>query len=196
VRGFIASRAISGLGETWQRHFRWYPGDWIWPVVFGLLIAAAGATVAILTTRDGGNGSQTIIATGPTETTDTSTVPPPTETVTTETVTTETTPTETTPTETTAAGPIMWPPGKTGFTVLLASIVQTDGLPVARRTAQTAIDAGLADVGILNSSNYSNLNPGYYVVFSGVYDTLAEAQGNLSAAKSTFPQAYTRKIEP
>jgi hypothetical protein len=71
VRGVIPS-----LGQTWQRHFRWYPGDWIWPVVLGLVIAAAGATVAILTTRDDESGSKTIIATGGTETGGTSTVPP------------------------------------------------------------------------------------------------------------------------
>jgi hypothetical protein len=168
-------------------------------VVLGLVIAAAGATVAILTTRDGDSGSKTIIATGGTETGGT-TAPPETtgatETTGTETATTETTETETTPTETIPAGPIEWPPGKTGFTIVLASIVQKDGLPTARKTVQKALDAGLGDVGILNSSNYSSLNPGYYVVFAGVHDTIAEAQSNLATAKSTFPQAYTRKIVP
>jgi hypothetical protein len=197
VRGFVASRIVPGLGQSWQRHFRWYPGDWIWPVVFGLLIAGAGATVAILTTRDDGTASRTIIATGPTETGETSTGPPATTATTpTETATTETTATDTTPTETTPAGPIKWPPGKTGFTVVLASIVETDRLAVARAAAQKALDAGLSDVGILKSSNYSSLNPGYYVVFAGVHDTVAEAQSTLSTAKSTFPQAYTRKISP
>jgi hypothetical protein len=194
VRGVIPS-----LGQTWQRHFRWYPGDWIWPVVLGLVIAAAGATVAILTTRDGDSGSKTIIATGGTETSGT-TAPPDTtgatDTTGTGTAPTETTETETTPTETTPAGPIKWPPGKTGFTIVLASIVQTSGLPTAQKTVQQALGAGLSDVGILNSSNYSSLTPGYYVVFSGVHDTIAEAQSNLATAKSTFPQAYTRKIVP
>ena len=197
ARGLVGSRIIPGLGQTWQRHFRWYPGDWIWPVVLGLVIAAAGATVAILTTRDDEGSSQTIIATGGTETGETSaTVPGTTGTTETETATTETTETETTPTETTPTGPIKWPPGKTGFTIVLASIVQKDGLPTARRTVQRVIDAGLSDVGILNSSNYSSLNPGYYVVFAGVHDTIADAQSNLATAKSTFPQAYTRKIVP
>jgi cell division septation protein DedD len=200
VRGFVAGRFIPNLGRAWRRHFRWYPGDWIWPIVFGLIIAAAGATVAILTTRNDDNGGRTIIATGPTETvTGTETAPTetaPTETAPTETAPTETTPTETTPTEPTPTGPIKWPPGQSGFTIILASIVQSDGLPAARKTAQKGIDAGLKEVGILNSSNYSSLNPGYYVVFSGVYGTIAEAQSDLAAAKSSFPQAYTRKIVP
>ena len=197
VRGFVAARIVPTLGRTWQRHFRWYPGDWIWPVVFGLLIAAAGATLAILTTRDDASGSTTIIGTSPTDTSETATVrPPPTETVPTETAPTDTTATETVPTETTPAGPIRWPPGKTGFTIVLASIVQSAGLPAARQTAQRAIDAGLTDVGILNSSNYSSLTPGFYVVFSGVHDTIGDAQSDLSTARSTFPQAYTRKISP
>jgi hypothetical protein len=195
-RGFLTSRIVPGLGQTWQRHFRWYPGDWIWPVALGLVIAAAGATVAILTTRDDGGGSKTIIATGGTETAGTTTLPPPTETTPTETVATETTPTETTPTETTPAGPVNWPPGKTGYTVVLASIVRSDGLPTARRTVRQALAAGLSDVGIIDSSNYSSLNPGYYVVFAGIFDTIAEAQSGLATAKSTFPQAYTRKIAP
>ena len=195
ARGLVGARIIPGLGQTWQRHFRWYPGDWIWPVVLGLVIAAAGATVAILTTRDDGGASRTIIATGGTG--DTTAIPPETTgTTETETVTTETTATETTPTETTPAGPTKWPPGKTGFTIVLASIAQQDGLPTARRNAQKALDAGLSDVGILNSSNYSSLTPGYYVVFAGVHDTIADAQSNLATAKSTFPQDYTRKIVP
>jgi cell division septation protein DedD len=200
VRGFVAARALPALGRTWRRYVRWYPGDWIWPVVFGLAVAAIGATVAILTTRDHSSASNTIVATGPT-----GTGPPP---------TTATTPTGTAPTGTTATGtapppppppptppppppgPVNWPPGNTGFTVVLASVVQSDGLPAARRLATRAIGAGLTDVGVLNSSNYSSLNPGYYVVFSGIFDTIAEAEANLSTAKSTFPQAYTRKITP
>ena len=80
--------------------------------------------------------------------------------------------------------------------MVLASIAQSDGIAAARKTAEKALGAGLSDVGILNSSNFSSLNGGYYVVFSGVYDSLAEAESNLSTAKPTFPQAYTRKISP
>jgi hypothetical protein len=91
---------------------------------------------------------------------------------------------------------VTWPPGKTGYTIVLASVVQSDGLQAARRVAKKALDAGLTDVGVLNSSNYSGLTPGYYVVFSGIYDSVAAAEANLSTAKATYPQAYPRKIQP
>ena len=212
VRGFVASQFVPALGRTWRRHMRWYPGDWIWPVVFGLVVAAIGATVAILSTRDQHRASKTIVATtatGP-ATTATATVPPTTgtgSTATAPTGTTETTPattgetttettTETTPTETTPTGPTKWPPGKTGFTIVLASVAHSDGLAGARKVAKRAIDAGLTNVGVLNSDNYSSLQPGYYVVFSGVFDTLAEARSSLSTAQGTFPQAYPRKVAP
>jgi hypothetical protein len=49
-------------------------------------------------------------------------------------------------------------------------------------------------VGVLNSSDYSSLHPGYWVVFSGIYDTLDEARSALDTARATYPQAYTRQI--
>jgi hypothetical protein len=210
------------MGQLWRRHLRWYPGDWIWPVVFGFVVAAIAGTVAILTTTTWAddNGSRTIVATTETAPTGTATVPPtgtetaptgtsPTETTATETTATETTATETTATETTATtppppppppppptGPIKWPAGKTGYTVLLQSVAHSDGLPSARSIAKKALDAGLTDVGILNTDNFSNLTHGYYAVFSGVFDTLGEAKSNLGTAQGTFPDAYTRKIAP
>ncbi len=209
VRGFVAANVIPALAGTWRRHARWYPGDWIWPVVFGLVVAIAGATVAILVTTSDKEkrGGGTIIATTDTGSTGTSSTPTgttSTETVTTGTTSTETTPTETTPTTTEPpsppppppAAPIKWPAGKSGYTVILASVAHSDGLASARKLATKALDAGLTDVGVLDSSNFSSLTPGYYVVFSGVFDTLAQAEGNLSTAKSTFAQAYTRKIVP
>jgi hypothetical protein len=207
------------MGRVWRRHLRWYPGDWIWPVVFGLLVAAIAGTVAILSTTTWSNdkGSGTIVATTATTPTGTATVPPtgtetsptgtsPTETTATETTGTETTATETETTATTPppppppppppAGPIKWPAGKTGYTVQLASVAHSDGLPSARKIVQKAIGASLADVGVLNSDNFSTLRSGYYVVFSGVYDTAAEAEGNVATAAATFPGALARKIAP
>ncbi|MFN2468675.1 MAG: hypothetical protein ABR521_11165, partial [Gaiellaceae bacterium] len=94
------------------------------------------------------------------------------------------------------AGPIKWPAGQAGFTVILVSVAHTDGLPSARVAARRALAAGLTDVGILNSSNYSSLRAGYYVVFAGVYDSLDEAESALGTARSTFSTAYTRRIVP
>jgi cytoskeletal protein RodZ len=205
----VASQFVPALGRTWRRHIRWYPGDWIWPVLFGLIVAVLAGTVAILVANNNDKGSQkTIVATTATTTaTATTATQPATETTapattappeTTSTAATETTPTTTatTPTQTTPTGPITWPAGKSGWTIVLASVAKSAGLSTARSDARKAIGAGLKDVGILNSDNYSSLKGGYYVVFSGVYDTNGEAESNLSTAKATFSGAYAREITP
>jgi hypothetical protein len=68
-----------------------------------------------------------------------------------------------------------------------------------RRTAQTRADRaardGLPDVGVLVSSRYSTLHPGYFVIFSGVYDSRADAESTLRAATAAgFSAAYVRQI--
>jgi hypothetical protein len=57
-----------------------------------------------------------------------------------------------------------------------------------------AIAAGLTDVGVLNSSEFSSLHPGYFVVFSGIYNSESEARGGLDAATGNYPEAYARQI--
>jgi hypothetical protein len=49
-------------------------------------------------------------------------------------------------------------------------------------------------VGILVSGKFSSLHPGYFVVFSGVYDTLDDAQTAATRALGRFPNAYAREI--
>jgi hypothetical protein len=85
---------------------------------------------------------------------------------------------------------IRWP-GTNGYTVVLAS--ETTRAAAAVK-AQTALDQGLPKVGLLVSAGYSSLHPGYYVVFSGVYATLAEAQAAASTAAKRYPSAYARQI--
>ena len=60
--------------------------------------------------------------------------------------------------------------------------------------AQQAQDANLTDVGILDSSNYSSLNGGYQVVFTGVYTSKSDAQDALDGVRSDFSDAYVRQI--
>ena len=57
-----------------------------------------------------------------------------------------------------------------------------------------ALKAGLPQVGVLVSKKYASLHPGYYVVFSGVYDNFADAQTAATAASGKFPSAYARQI--
>jgi cell division septation protein DedD len=192
---------VAVLAHHWRRRLPWYPGDWIWPVLLGLVIAALAAAGAILATRDDdGSPSSTKVATGPatvpgetvpSETTPTGTgaePPPPTGTE------TEPVEPEPPPPPTGPGGLVEWPPGQTGYTIVLASLPASAGRAAAIRAGQKAAQAGLSDVGALNSSDYSSLHPGYWVVFTGIYDTLDEAKSALDTARGTYPQAYTRQI--
>ena len=191
---------------------------WLWIALVALLLVAlaAGAIVALAATDDdeptsaAGSSEDTVPVLPPT--TGPITVQPPTgeSTITippfptTSTGFTTTFPTTqpttfTTSTSTTTtggSGTIMsWPSGTDGFTVVLKSTPVGEGRGPAESAAQQALNAGLPEVGILSSSNYSTLNPGYYVTFTGVYDTQNEAENALPRARSSgFPTAYVREV--
>jgi len=189
---------IPVLATAWRRRFRRYPGDWLWPVLGLLIIAALAAAVGILATQDNGSGTKTraetqasvplSTGTGVTSTTVTETAPEPTASV----------PTTTAPEQPPPPPPsntlIEWPAGKNGWTIVLSSIPQSSGRPAAVDVAQNALSAGLTDVGILDSSQFSSLHTGYYVVFTGTYDTENEARAALDTAQGAYPQSYVRQI--
>lgn len=185
---------------------------WLWIALLALLLVAlaAGAIVALAATDDDQEG-------GPASSATESTVPvlPPTGTITVEpppTLSTISIPTSgtstviptTTPTfsttsttqSTTTTGTIQfWPAGTDGFTVVLKSTPVSEGRGPAESSAQQALNAGLPEVGILDSSNFTTLNPGYYVTFTGVYDSQNEAENALPRARSSgFPTAYVREV--
>lgn len=179
----------------WWRRQPWYPGDWVWPVLLFLVLAGLGALIAVLATRS--SNEETIVATPPPVTTSATPVPTTTPPATTSATTT---PSATAPTTTAAAAPpstttlISWP-DRSGYTVVLQSIPTPSGRTQALQIARRALSAGLRQVGVLDSSNYSSLHPGYYVVFSGVYDTVGEAQNALAGAKTAgFTLAYARPV--
>jgi SPOR domain len=194
----VTGGVVETLAGAWRRRLPYYPGDWIWPVLVAFLIAAIAAAVAIVATRSSG-GERTIVATttqgavagsvttvGPTgpETSSTPTVP--------------TSPAPPPPPPPPAPTAVQaWPAGKSGFTVVLSSVPTSSGRADADRLAKAALKAGLTNVGVLDSSGYSSLHPGYYVVFSGIFDSLAQAQDALASAHSSgYPSAYARPITP
>lgn len=193
-----ASGVLGRLGVALQQRFGWYPGDWIWRVLLGLVIAIAGATAAIVL-ADAGAENKTIVATeggSP----HSPTTAPETATVTLPGVSTgpPVTPTEPPPPTTTAPAPgslSSWPAGRSGYTVVLESLPASSGRSLAFERARSASRAGLPRVGVIDSSRYSSLHPGYYVVFSGVYSTLGQAQAaQATAAAKGFRLAYARQI--
>jgi hypothetical protein len=92
---------------------------------------------------------------------------------------------------------IEWPRARSAWTLVLASLPTSSGRKAAVAKARKALDADLSQVGVLDSARYSSLHPGYYVVFSGVYDSLGDAQDAVSeAADSGYENAYARRITP
>jgi hypothetical protein len=191
------------LAGAWQQRFSWYPGDWIWPVLLFLLIAVAGATAAIVL-ADAGSGSSTLVATESGVPHAPTTALPP-ATVALPSVPNGTpggapaTPTAPPPATTTAPRPgalTAWPAGQSGYTVVLESVpASTAGRALALGRARAASRAGLPQVGVLDSSRYSSLHPGYAVVFSGIYDSRGRAdQAQAAANAKGFSAAYVRQI--
>lgn len=91
--------------------------------------------------------------------------------------------------DSTASG---WP-GGTGYTVFLASMRRLAG---ARLKQQQALDAGL-QAGILRTSDFTSLTPGYWGVFSGTYSTRNAAAARVAAARAAgFSDAYVRFVAP
>jgi hypothetical protein len=191
---------VPTLAEGWRRRVGWYPGDWIWPSLLALVVAVLAASAAILWTREAESAArETLVGdTSPLPTTVatvTETTGAPTPTVPTQ--TTETTGTTTTRRPPTRRSLIEWPRGRSGWTLVLASLPASGGRDAATARARDALQAGLPQVGVIDSERFASLHPGYYVVFSGVYDSLSEAQEAASeAAEAGFGNSYGRRITP
>jgi hypothetical protein len=101
-------------------------------------------------------------------------------------------PAGTTPGTVTRASAGEWPGGNSGYTVALASDrVRALALDAAAR----ARAAGLPQVGVLWSSRYTSLRPGYWFVFSGVYGAMASGHAHVrQAVRAGFTDAYVRRV--
>ena len=174
---------VTTLSTSWRRRMRWYPGDWIWPALAGLVATW------------GNGGGSTIVATGPTRSESVTTVGTSTPSSTSIEPTTGPTSPAPPPPPPATTGPIPWPTGKNGFTVVLESIPATSGRAAALARARAALRAGLKDVGILDSSQYPSLHAGYYVVFSGIYASNVDATSAAASAKASgYADAYPTAV--
>lgn len=152
------------------------PGrGWVRRSLVGLGVAAAGAALAVVASGGNGGGSTILTATGGFATTPAGAAPAPTG----------------------ARGRIGdWPAGQQGWTITLASLPQTGGRRAAVLRARQAKRRGLEQVGILDSSRYASLHPGYWVVFTGVYTSQADASSALQSAHAFAKTAAVRRIVP
>ena len=73
-------------------------------------------------------------------------------------------------------------------------IESADSQASAEKVAQQAQDGGLT-VGVLNSDDYSSLNGGYWVVFTGDYSSKSDAEADLDGVRADFHDAYVRQIK-
>jgi hypothetical protein len=191
---------VPSLSRAWRRRFGWYPGDWVWPSLLALVVAAlAGVGAAAFVAHDQNRASY-VTATEPFgPVASTFAVPPE-----------RTNGQSTTPTGTGAQEPPapsrknlppptlkQWPTGQSGWTVVLASLPTANGRDFALAQARAAEHGGLQAVGIIDSSQFSSLHPGYYVLFAGVYNSFDDASTGATTARAHgYPRAYPKRITP
>jgi hypothetical protein len=185
---------VAPLRRAWEQRLP-YPGDWIWPVLVGLLVAGLAGAVVIAVSNDAGRRT-TLVATGPPVTavrTSTTTAPPEQSSTSVQTGTTA----STRPPRA-ANRLVTWPRGRSGWTIVLESVPKAgSGRSIAVRTAKSALRGGLKQVGVLDSNRFASLHPDYYVVFAGVYSANSDATRRLERAQSSgYPKAYVRQIAP
>jgi septal ring-binding cell division protein DamX len=85
-----------------------------------------------------------------------------------------------------------WPSGKTGWTVILESATSKS----AADAKANELSSDGTSVGVLHSDDFSSLNKGYWVVFSGTYDSKSQAESALDGLKAKVPEAYVRHVVP
>jgi hypothetical protein len=87
------------------------------------------------------------------------------------------------------SGDAKWPAGESGWTVVLASDTSESD---ARDKADRFASDGIAGVGVLHSDDFSSLKSGFWVVFTGNYDSQSEASDALDSVDAK--DAYIRRI--
>jgi len=88
-----------------------------------------------------------------------------------------------------------WPSGKDGWTVELGSLSKSGATPTDVSTQKSDLTSkGAKDVGALDSDNYGSLPGGNYILYSGVYDTKAEAAKAQKGLTGSFPDAKVVQV--
>ncbi len=94
------------------------------------------------------------------------------------------------PTPTPTPGASDWPAGTTAWTAILSSVrSQPDA-----EAAKTKLQGQGEEAGVLFSTDHPGMRPGYYVVFSGVFDSRGAAISQADSLGSEFAGAYARQV--
>jgi hypothetical protein len=194
---------LPAMRRRWLRWVGWYPGDWVWVSLLMLIVAAAGAAAAIAVSERRDSGDSAFAAAATVEVREPTTVRATTPTVDTSTLPTAPEPgNKGTGGKAKAAaraaqknGRLVWPRNANGWTIVLVSYPKTNGRLSALATASRATKAGLHQVGVLDSSRYASLQPGYFVVFTGIYPGKSDADAAVGTVRQAgFGGAYSRQI--
>ena len=187
------SGTVPALRRRWLRLFGWYPGDFVWAALLALLVAMAAAAAAIVVSdrRAGHHAGPFASATTAIPVRAPAAEPPkrlrarvgagklpkaP---------------------EPGGAPPgrTTWPKNANGWTIVLVSYPKTTGRIQALDKASAAAKAGLGQVGVLDSSRFASLQPGYFVVFAGIYGSETDAETAVPTVRAAgFAGAYSRQI--
>jgi len=88
-----------------------------------------------------------------------------------------------------------WPAAQEGWTVQLQTLPKDGTTPQAVADAKAALTAqGAADVGALDSDEFSSLDPSQYVLYTTVSSSKADAEGVLSGIQANFPDAKVVEV--
>ena len=87
-----------------------------------------------------------------------------------------------------------WSRAEHGWTIVLVSVPKTRGRNAAVVAAQQARARGLGQVGVLDSSAFASLRPGYWMAFTGKYETEAEATSVLRRARAAVKGARVAQV--
>ena len=96
-----------------------------------------------------------------------------------------------------ASGPVLasWPANTDGWTIVLQSVPKgARGRVAAAAIARAAERRRLPQVGIIDSGRFASLHPGYWTVFTGVYETQPDANGALQQARTVVKTAHVQRI--
>ena len=88
-----------------------------------------------------------------------------------------------------------WPAGTDGFTIELGTLPKEDTTSADVEATKADLEGrGASEPGVLDSDLYPSLPSGNYVVYSGVYDTKADAKAALPGLVASFPDAKVIKV--
>lgn len=203
LRLHVDASPREALAAAVGRRSSWYAGDWLWPTLVALVVAVITSVAAVAIAAGFDEPRPLLVVATTTQPEDlTGTGPattgvapvPGTVTLPEEEPPPPPAPQPASPPPRQERRVVEWPRGRDGYTVVLASVTEANRTQAVAKAKQ-AIEAGLAQVGVLRSSRYSSLHPGYLVVFGGVHRTLEQAQAASARARDLgYADAYAAQV--